>query len=69
MFLFFQSYPEFGSFLKEKQEKISAYKKSTGPLKDHTPEVHRPAFKLSGDVPRISVGNGREWKVALGEKS
>jgi len=66
MFLLFQSYPEFGSFLKVKQKKIAAYKKSAGPLKHHIPEAHRPVFKLSGDVPRISAGNGQHFFLING---
>ena len=53
--LFLETYPEFGQFLKEKEEKIANFKMNCNPLADHVPEIHRPAYKLSQQVPKIKV--------------
>ena len=47
--------PEFGPFLKEKEEKIAAYKKGIDPLKEHQPEVHRPAYGTTKPIPHVKV--------------
>ena len=50
-----QPLPEFGPYLKEKEDKIAAYKKTINPSADFQPEVHRPAYQLSREVPAIKV--------------
>lgn len=50
-----QPLPEFGPYLNEKEGKIAAYKKSIDPATEFQPEVHRPAYKPSTEVPAIKV--------------
>ena len=50
-----QALPEFGPYLNEKESKIAAYKKSIDPATEFQPEVHRPAYKPSVEVPTIKV--------------
>ena len=50
-----QSLPEFGPYLKKKEELISNYKKSINPLEEFEPEVHRPAYQPKKPVPTVKV--------------
>ena len=52
---FFQSLPEFGPYLAEKESRIAAYKKSIDAQEEFVPEVHRPVFKPSKPVPSVKV--------------
>ena len=47
--------PEFGPYLKEKEERIANYKKTIGPLKEFLPESHRPPYKPTKPIPAVKV--------------
>ena len=47
--------PEFGPYLKKKEEHIAAYKKEINRLEENPPEVHRPAYKPTKPVPHVKV--------------
>lgn len=54
-----KSLPEFGPYLKEKDEMISDYKKSITPLTEFSPETHRPSYKPNKPVPAVKDVIGR----------
>jgi len=45
--------PEFGPYLKEKEERIASYKRGTNPLQEQTPEIHRPPFTPTKPIPTV----------------
>ena len=47
--------PEFGPYLKEKEERIASYKKTVDPLKEFPPENHRPPYKPTKPIPAVKV--------------
>ena len=47
--------PEFGSYLKEKEQLISEYKKTITPLEEFSAEMHRPSYKPNKPVPTVKV--------------
>ena len=47
--------PEFGPFLKEKEERIAEYKKGVDPLEENKPEVHHPAYGTTKPIPHVKV--------------
>ena len=50
-----QSLPEFGPYLKEKEERIAGYKASIQPVAEFSPAIHRPPITPSSSIPSVQV--------------
>jgi dihydropyrimidine dehydrogenase (NADP+) len=54
-----KSLPEFGPYLKEKEERIAGYKASIQPVAEFSPATHRPPITISSSIPSVQDVVGR----------